>query len=302
MKRRAVSNFFSGSPLDRVDQHRHNASWIESAVAAAESCYVLVVDGDVLVHPEGLRLLARRDEVMHLMPENRSQMTLLGTWENTPVFALVTTEDALGDWQRMDIRLTGSQLSADEASIAAHARALDLWRTRTKFCSVCAAPLAVEKAGHVLRCTSKSCGMEHFPRVDTAVIMLVHDGGDRLLLGRAASWPEGMHSVLAGFLEPGESLEEAVAREVYEEAGVRVRDVQYHSSQPWPFPASLMVGFSSEAKSTALTIDHNELESAAWFTREELLLPREQRPVTLPRRVSISRRLIEDWLANPEDY
>ncbi len=302
MRRRAVSNFFSGSPLDRVDHHRRDADWISRAISAPESWFVLVVDGDVLVHREGLRMLARRDEISHLLLDDPAQGTLLGTWENTPVFAITTREDALLNWERMDLRLAGQQLSADEASIAAHARALDVWRARTRFCSVCGSSLAPEKAGHVLRCCNAACSIEHFPRVDTAVIMLVHDGGDRILLGRSAGWPEGMHSVLAGFLEPGESLEEAVSREVFEEAGVPVRDVQYHSSQPWPFPASLMVGFSCEAKSTAISIDTEELESAAWFSREQLLLPAEQRPVKLPRRVSVSRRLIEDWLHHPEDY
>ena len=302
MRRRVISNYFTGSPLDRVDHHRQNAEWIANAVADDDSCFVLVVEGDVLVHPNGQRVLARRAEVSHLLTEDHSLTTLLGTWDDTPVFAIPASEDALNDWERMDIRLAGQHLSADEASIAAHARALDLWRARTQFCSVCGAPLVAERAGHVLRCTGQSCGIEHFPRVDTAVIMLVHDGGDRILLGRAHGWPDGMHSVLAGFLEPGESLEEAVAREVFEEAGVRVRDVHYHSSQPWPFPASLMVGFSCEAKETALTIDAKELEAAAWYSREELLLPAEQRPVKLPRRLSVSRRLIEDWLAHPEDY
>lgn len=302
MRRRVISNYFSGSPLDRVDHHRQNAEWIANAVADDGSYFVLVVEGDVLVHPNGQRVLARREEVSHLLTEDQTLTTLLGTWDDTPVFAMPASEDALNDWERMDIRLAGQHLSADEASIAAHARALYLWRSRTKFCSVCSAPLVAERAGHVLRCTGESCGIEHFPRVDTAVIMLVHDGGDRILLGRAHAWPEGMHSVLAGFLEPGESLEEAVAREVYEEAGVRVRDVHYHSSQPWPFPASLMVGFSCEAKATALNIDNKELEAAAWYSREELLLPAEQRPINLPRRLSVSRRLIEDWLAHPEDY
>jgi len=302
MKQRVVSNFFTGSPLDRVDYLRKDPAWLASAVAADESYFVLVVDGDVLVHPDGQRLLARREEISQLLVEDLSQTTLLGTWDGTPIFAIPTTEDALNDWERMDIRLAGQALNADVASIAAHARALDLWRARTKFCSVCGSSLISTHAGHVLQCTSKSCGVDHFPRVDTAVIMLVHDGGDRILLGRSAGWPEGMHSVLAGFLEPGESLEEAVAREVFEEAGVRVRDVQYHSSQPWPFPASLMVGFSCEAKATALNIDTHEIESADWYSREQLLLPHDQRPVKLPRRLSVSRRLIEDWLAHPEDY
>ena len=134
----------------------------------------------------------------------------------------------------------------------------------------------------------------HFPRTDPAVIMLVHDG-DRALLGRQKVWVPGMHSTLAGFVEPGESLEEAVAREVFEEVGIRVRNVRYHSSQPWPFPASIMLGFHAEAATTELRIDTDEIENAAWFTREELL-DFEALGNTLPRKDSIARRLIEDWL------
>jgi NAD+ diphosphatase len=147
----------------------------------------------------------------------------------------------------------------------------------------------------VRRCTGADCGQSHFPRTDPAVIMLVHDG-ERCLLGRKPGWPEGMHSTLAGFVEPGESLEEAVMREVLEETGVVVDEVAYHSSQPWPFPASLMLGFHARARCTAITVDPEELEHAAWFERGALLAQAEGDAFRLPRRDSIARRLVEDWL------
>jgi NAD+ diphosphatase len=154
------------------------------------------------------------------------------------------------------------------------------------------------KAGHERQCTNAECKAQHFPRTDPAVIMLVTHG-DQALLGRGKHFPAGMHSTLAGFVEPGESLEDAVAREVFEEVAVRVRDVRYHSSQPWPFPASIMLGYRAETDSTEYEVNPDELESARWFTRAELKEAQASRGTTgffLPRKDSIARRLIEDWL------
>jgi NAD+ diphosphatase len=147
----------------------------------------------------------------------------------------------------------------------------------------------------VRRCPNPACGATHFPRTDPAVIMLVVDG-ERCLLGRQSQWPPGMHSTLAGFVEPGESLERAVAREVREEAGIEIDDVAYHSSQPWPFPSSLMLGFTARATTTELRVDTTELEAARWFEKDWLLAHEDDDAFRLPRRDSIARRLIEDWL------
>jgi NAD+ diphosphatase len=146
------------------------------------------------------------------------------------------------------------------------------------------------------KCSNTDCGAEHFPRLDPAVIMLIHDGGDRLILGRQKNWPPGQHSVLAGFVEPGESLEDAVAREIFEEVGVEITDIHYHSSQPWPFPSSIMLGFDARATDTTLNVNLDELEGADWFTRDDLLASPENNAFRLPRKDSISRRLIEDWM------
>src|SRR5262249_47246584 len=153
---------------------------------------------------------------------------------------------------------------------------------------VCGSATESVDAGHVRRCSNAACATQHFPRTDPAVIMLVTDG-DRALLGRQRSWPAGQHSTLAGFVEPGESLEDAVAREVFEETGIRVAEVRYHSSQPWPFPSSIMLGFTAKALTTEITIDPDEIEAAAWFDRRFLLNPPDDDEFRLPRRDSIAR-------------
>jgi NAD+ diphosphatase len=180
-----------------------------------------------------------------------------------------------------------------DAAIIAQARALLYWHGRHQFCGLCGGACLPQSAGHVMACTK--CGTHHFPRTDPAVIMLV-TRGDRCLLGANKRANRPFYSTLAGFVEPGESLEEAVAREVMEEAGVRVGDVRYHSSQPWPFPASIMLGFYAEGLSEAITIDESELRDARWFTRDEIRDHRAQ-GFNLPGRISIARALIEDWIS-----
>jgi NAD+ diphosphatase len=169
------------------------------------------------------------------------------------------------------------------------------WHQRHRYCGVCGSPTLSEEAGHMRRCMSPDCKTMHFPRTDPAVIMLVSDG-DRALLGRNKNFPPGMYSTLAGFVEPGESLEDAVAREVREETAIEVGQVLYHSSQPWPFPANIMLGFHAEATSSEITVDYGELEDAKWFERDWLLTHVDDNSFRLPRLDSIARRLVEDWL------
>ncbi|MCB9946948.1 MAG: NAD(+) diphosphatase [Rhodospirillaceae bacterium] len=199
-----------------------------------------------------------------------------------------------------DLRMIGGLMPDEDAALCAHARAILWWNRQHRFCGACGGATTASQAGYARRCGNPACGIQHFPRTDAAVIVLIHDG-DRILLGRQRGWPHGMHSVLAGFLEPGESLEGCVAREVKEESGIDVTDIRYHSSQPWPFPQSLMVGFTARAVTTTITVDPEELETAGWYARDFLAAaPREPRrgaDFYLPRRISIARRLIEDWLA-----
>jgi NAD+ diphosphatase len=184
-------------------------------------------------------------------------------------------------------------LSQAEGGMVAHAVGLLNWHRRHRFCANCGAPTDAREAGHVRVCPA--CGTQHHPRTDPVVIMLVTDG-DRALLGRQAQWPAGRYSALAGFVEPGESLEEAVAREVREEAGVQVADVRYRSSQPWPFPSSLMLGFSARWAGGEAAVRDAELEDVGWFTREAIV----GGDVLLPPPTAIARRLIDEWLGDDQ--
>ncbi len=281
--------FFTGSPLDRADHLRGDTGWLQRTADHPGSHLVLTLGEDILATEDGEQVLLPRADIPDVPVS-----AFLGLWSGEPVFSASVASPPAVRPLALDIRAIGRTMDRDIAAVCAHARALAVWHRRMRFCPACGQQLTLRPSGHSAQC--EDCGTEQFPRVDPAVIMLVHDGGDRVLLGRSAHFPAGMHSVLAGFVEPGESLEEAVAREVFEEVGVRVRDVQYSGSQPWPFPQSLMLGFVAEARETAIHINPTEIESAAWYTRDELLLPRDQRPVKLPRAVSISRDLLDNWL------
>jgi len=222
--------------------------------------------------------------------------------DGAPLFA-VSRPDAEG---LTGLRDLASRLSGEELGLYAYASALVNWRTAHRFCGRCGAPTEARQGGHVRTCAN---GHQHFPRTDPVVIMLVVDG-DRALLGRQAAWPAGRFSALAGFVEPGERLEAAVAREVREEAGVAVGDVRYVASQPWPFPISLMLGFHADYAGGDAFPSDSELEAVRWFSREELAHATredenwdigETRPVDsvqVPGRLAIARLLIERWLAD----
>ena len=201
-----------------------------------------------------------------------------------------------GKGEFVDLRTVGSLVGHNEAALLAYARGLFHWHRQHRFCGACGSPTEMREAGHLRVCTNPQCGVEHFPRTDPAIIVLV-SRGDKALLGRKSEWPPGMYSTLAGFVEPGESLELAVAREVMEEVGVAVSDVRYHSSQPWPFPASLMLGYYARAETEAISFNTQELEDARWFTRDELAAGAGGR-ASRPRSDSIARRLIDEWIAH----
>jgi NAD+ diphosphatase len=195
------------------------------------------------------------------------------------------------DLEFQDLRQAAALVEPEDGALLAYARAMMTWHQRHRFCGGCGAPTRSEQAGHVRRCTQPECAAEIFPRTDPAVIMLVYHG-DWCLLGRQAKWPTGVYSALAGFVEPGESLEDAVAREVMEEAGVAIESCEYHSSQPWPFPSSIMLGFWATARRGEVSIVDSELEEARWLHRDQVLA----QEVRLPAKLSIARRLIDDWL------
>lgn len=195
------------------------------------------------------------------------------------------------------LRSLATELGTAQARLAVHAVGVAQWHRTHPRCSRCGAATDVREGGHVRRCPQ--CGATHFPRTDPAVIMLITDDADRALLGRRPEWPEGRYSTLAGFVEPGESLEDAVRRETLEETDIEVGEVSYAASQPWPFPSSLMLGFFGRARTTEVTVDGTETTDARWFSREDVRVLTLSGELVLPGGVSISRWLIERWYGAP---
>lgn len=217
--------------------------------------------------------------------------------DGTPLFAVAGPYEPGPGQRATNLREVSASWPDRDAGLFVHAVGLANWHLLHGFCPRCGGRTAPEAAGHVRRC--EACGAQQFPRCDPAVIMLVVDDEDRTLLGHNPAWPPGRFSTLAGFVEPGESCEQAVVREVFEEVGVPVDSVTYEGSQPWPLPSSLMLGFRARAADTALRIDKEEITEARWFSREELRAAWRTRDVLVPPGVSIARWLIERWYGEP---
>jgi NAD+ diphosphatase len=302
-------NFYAANGLDRAGHRRREPEWLAARLTHPETRFVPVWRGQNLVTSaaEGapMAMLVAREALVSL----EGEAVLLGLREERAYFALdlshreapleairqpATTEGG-PPIEFADLRRVGPLLARPDGALLAYARGILHWHGRHRFCGLCGSATLSEEGGHVRRCTAPDCNATHFPRTDPAVIMLVTDG-ERALLGRQKVWLKGMHSTLAGFVEPGESLEEAVAREVREEAGIVVDEVTYHSSQPWPFPGSIMLGFTARALTTEVQLDPDELEAARWFDRAFILGHADDDTFRLPRGDSIARRLIEDWL------
>ena len=289
-------NVFAGPYLDRAAHLRKDAAFVAASLAAPETLLVPLWQARNLVRRDPQRCCAEFVTLSHEVRGTLAddELVLLGRFHGRACFAAeirAETPPALvPEASFEDLRMLGGFLEHDEAGLLAYARAMILWRQRHRYCGSCGAPTRAESAGHVMKCSAPACQAEQFPRLDPAIIVLVTDG-ERALLGRQASWPPGRYSTIAGFVEPGESLEDAVAREVLEESGVLVHDAEYHSSQPWPFPSSLMIGFTARAAADAVPRADEELEDVRWFTREEIAagVP------GLPPPQSVSFRLIEDW-------
>ncbi len=287
----------SGLDIDRMAERRGDANWLEQTYRDPETQILAMHRGRLLVAGEAAQVV-RLDASQ--LPGKVDYCAFLGRLNNRMLFAASVAEPDVeplashSHGQFMAFRQAIPRLPAEDASLAAYARALDLWQRQHRFCGRCGSPAEADPAGFRRICTSGECGKEHFPRLDPAIITVVGHRG-RCLLGRQPSWPAGRYSTLAGFVEPGESLEDAVRREVLEESGVRVASATYHSSQPWPFPSSLMVGFFAEAADAGIRRGE-ELEDVQWFEVDELERAVRARDILLPYRASVSYRLIADWM------
>ncbi len=299
---------FAGNPLDRGEVERRDEDWIATQVREPASRFLPMRGSGVLVgNPAGngaagLGWLSWPDLEPHVTV---ASPLYLGMLDGVAHFAIDLTGDesaaiaveGLGDYRFEEARSAAENLlTGAEAGIMAQGRAQVNWHNRHGFCSVCGHPTEVRRGGQKRQCPS--CNAEHFPRVDPVIIMVVADG-DRCLLGQSRGRLQAMnrYSALAGFMDQGEAIEEAVAREVMEEAGIRVKNVRYHSSQPWPFPSSLMIGCLAEADTTSINMDDEEMTDVQWFDRSEVLLALEERSekLRLPGSIAIAHHLIRAW-------
>jgi len=277
---------FTGGRLDRADPLRHDPVGFAAALVDPAARLLVLNDYQPVMEDGRLDWTAVDPDAT---PEDH---VLLGIEHGVPHFARLTGEPAVGRSFEMIAALHA--LEAGEAATYAAARSVLDWHARHGFCAKCGAATEPFRAGWGRHCPS--CGTEHFPRVDPVVIMIAEHGG-RALLGRQPAFPPGRYSALAGFLEPGESIEEAVARELFEEAGVRVANVRYIASQPWPFPSSLMIACVAEALDDRLTIDTTELEDAIWVSRDEVraALAGDGSRFGVPPAYAIAHTLLEAW-------
>lgn len=281
---------FTGGLLDRADRLRHDADALSAAMGNWQARLLKLHNFEPEVTDDG-----RLGWTMLTEAPDEAEFVLLGLEDGKPRFAsFVPGEAAPPAFRSPNLFGVLDQLRPGEAATFAAARSVIDWHARHRFCANCGTPTTLFRAGWGRKCDA--CSAEHFPRVDPVVIMIAEHEG-RALLGRQPSWPAGRYSALAGFLEPGESIEEAVAREIEEEAGVRVTDVRYLASQPWPFPSQLMIACVGTATGDAITIDENELERADWFTRDEVRASMNgDGPFLAPPPYAIAHTLLAMWL------
>jgi NAD+ diphosphatase len=303
--------------LDRAGEARKDVAWLEQQWTR-QRCRVFILRND-----KSLMRWQDRDadtpEVIHVaqarvdeLTQHADQRVFLGLDDVGPLFALdlsshdeTALQAVVEDNQFVDLRDVGWMLDRQQAAQLAYARGLLFWNRHHRFCGTCGSPTTSENGGHMRRCSNAGCARMHFPRTDPAVIMLVEDVSQasrpRCLLARNSRFPSRMMSTLAGFVDPLESLEETVAREVFEECGIRVGNIEYQASQPWPFPSSIMLGFRAQAETLDIVVDGVEIEEAYWFEVEQLREFGEWGDggdnFSLPRRDSIARFLVESWIA-----
>lgn len=285
-----IETLFAGADIDRASALRRDAAALAAAWQDPATRFLPVWEAQCLIRDGAAGRLSAAELGARLPPPG--QGTFLGLEAGAARFAVqIESREAPAELGHFGgLRDLISLVSARDAALLAYARAMVNWHRQYRYCGACGAPVSADEGGFVLRCTAASCGHRSFPRMDPAIIVLVHH--DRhCLLGRQASWPARRFSTIAGFVEPGEALEDAVRREVAEETNIQLAHCRYLGSQPWPFPASLMIGFHAAAATADIALNDAELAEARWFSRAELAGD----GIVLPPRASIAWRLIEAW-------
>ena len=309
-KIQSLVNFLSTSELNRYAEFRSDEKWIERKMKSQSALFIPVYNNKNLfkislqpnhepeINPNPV--LLSYNEINKI--RNDSQLIyFLGEIGDKNYFAVnynsekEEVEKSLLKLGRLDdLRRIMSLMNPVNASLLAYARALSHWHSQNKYCSLCGTKTISASSGHKLVCTNIACSSETFPRTDPAIIVLISKG-NKCLLARQKHWPRGQYSNIAGFVEPGESLELAVKREVFEETGVIVNNISYHSSQPWPFPGSLMISFHASAENFNISPHDNELEDVRWFTRQMIIKGLSDKTLRFPFPISVSFKLIEHW-------
>ena len=304
-----AQTFYASSKINRHSDYRSNPQILNKIMIDLNTKYIPLYKGENLfkqIDNNFEALILNNQELKIILPNNIINPIFLGVANNISYvgFNIDQSDLDIDLWCEEnsiiidDLRKYGATLNEIDASFLALTSGMFFWQKTHKFCGSCGHINISTEGGFVLVCPNTSCGKSHFPRTDPAIITLI-SSGDRILLGRSPRFPEGMFSTLAGFVEPGESLEQALEREVFEEVGIKVKNIKYFDSQPWPFPASLMLGFFAEAKHENMKIDYDEIEDAHWFSIEELRSlqhPSIKGGFKLPRVDSIARRLVDNWM------
>ena len=295
---RALRNTFVSDNIDRLHHKRGDQTWLKTIMHSPETRFFILVEDNVYTS----NLISTHSLIINMptidaLESQAEAVIFLGYVKNQHYFALSFSEVPaldLGTGKLTDLRDIALNTDADESALLAQAKGMVDWHRHNQYCNQCGSPTSSTEAGYMRVCSNPDCQHLHFPRTDPAVIVRVTNG-NRCLLGRQAWWAKGRYSNIAGFVEPGESLETAVAREVGEETGIRLEAINYHSSQPWPFPRSLMLGFTATSISCDIQRNDGELEDARWFTREQIKKGLLQGELSMPSAYSISFHLIEDW-------
>jgi len=300
----AFTNTFAGNPLDRASYRRSDEAWIAEQLANPQSLAIALWNGKPLIETAkegGVQIAYLAADMARVLSAGPERLLFMGLWKETPIFALDVEGDVdpadgplegLGRFE--DLRAIAVTLPGADAAMIATAKSMFEWRRKHRHCANCGATTDVIEGGWKRVCPA--CTTQHFPRTDPVVIMLATKG-ERCLLGRQAAWPKGMYSALAGFLEPGESIEEACARELFEEAAVRATSVRYHSTQPWPYPSSLMIGLIAEIETDEAVADNIEIDEVRWFSRADAgaLIRGELADAKAPPGMAIAHQLIKAW-------